>query len=375
MNSKPGICIITYPRPQASIVPLTNLVRILSELSGYFYIITGNEAKQVIDDKKNIHGCSFDYKVNRFFLLRIFAHIILQLNICFKILQINRKTDIYLFFMGEGLILPMLTCKLLRKPVVLALAGSLSKITADDRDFLTKLYVLMEESNYWLADGIIVYSKNLIEQWGLQIFSSKVHIAHEHIIDFNRFKINKVPPAELVIGYVGRFSSEKGIMNFVQAISLVYRVRPDIHFLIAGDGPLKPALEKFLLDQGLSSAVKLTGWICHDNLPEHFRKLNLFVLPSYTEGLPNIMLEAMACGIPVLANCVGTIPDIIKDGKTGFLMEDNSPECIFKNIMRVVSNTDVHRIALNGYMIVRNEFTFETAKDTYKNVLDAIMKS
>jgi len=84
------------------------------------------------------------------------------------------------------------------------------------------------------------------------------------------------------------------------------------------------------------------------------------------------MLEAMACGTPVLATPVGAIPDVIIDDKTGFIMESNSPECIAENVIRALNSPDLELIAENGRRFVEGVFTFEKAVKDWKGILQEI---
>jgi glycosyltransferase involved in cell wall biosynthesis len=90
-----------------------------------------------------------------------------------------------------------------------------------------------------------------------------------------------------------------------------------VHFLIAGDGRLCDEIEKSLIKDNLKDKVTLIRWIDHGNVRDSLNKLKLVVILSLTEGLPNSMLEAMACGTSVLAAAVGAITD----GETGFIIE------------------------------------------------------
>ena len=101
----------------------------------------------------------------------------------------------------------------------------------------------------------------------------------------------------------------------------------------------------------------------HQELPDYLTRLKLLVLPSYTEGLPNNVLEAMACGTPVLATSVGAIPDVVpRDKETGFLVRDNSPPCLAKNIVEALTDPELKRIALNARNFVENEFQVPDAR-------------
>jgi glycosyltransferase involved in cell wall biosynthesis len=367
-KKKPRICVVTYPRSKASITPLSNIVNILSILGQSVYLLTGNQGKEVLKKQNNITGYAITYKKKAFLPFRLIDHAFLQIKLTLIILWIIRNIDLFVFYMGEGLTLPILVCKCIGKPVIMSLAGSLGEISKNDKDPLSRIFVLMENMNYSLTDRLVIYSNNLINEWKLQKYSHKIMIAHEHYFDFNRLKPENKESGN-VIGFIGRFSEEKGILNFIKAIPLILQMRSDVNFTIGGDGPLKNIVVKYLTDNNLLEKVKLSGWIDHETLPGYFGKISLLVLPSYTEGLPNIMLEAMACGTPVLATRVGAIIDVINNNDTGLLMKNNSPECISENVVLALQRNDLDRISHNALNMVKNRFSFHKAVEDYENVL------
>ncbi len=367
------ICVVTSPRPKAGILPLSNLMSVLSSLCSRLYLITGNEGEIILESHENIHGCAMKFNPRPTLPGRIANFVSLQVKFGYAIARWARKTDIYIFFMGEGLLLSVITAKIFRKKVILHLAASQQKIDEATGDIFSRPFRFFEVLNHALADKIIVYSPRLIDEWGLQAHKNKILIAHEHYLDFDRFKIIK--PAgerEDIIGFVGRIRAEKGIMQFVEAIPKILSVKSKTRFVIVGEGPLADQVEQYIDRNKLQSHVQLIGWILHDDLPKSLNEFKLVVLPSYTEGLPNVMLEAMACGTPVLATQVGTIPDMIKDGETGFILEDNSPECIGSNIVRALDHPGLEKMSKNVRDSVEKEFTYNMTVDEYGKVLSSL---
>jgi len=263
--------------------------------------------------------------------------------------------------------------KIFKKKPILAFAGSGRQVADAKNDSLVKFLSFLSKINCTLANRIILYSPNLIKEWNFEKYRNKILIAHEHFLDFDKFEIKKkLSERNNSVGYIGRLSEEKGVLNFVRAIPEILKERNDMEFLIGGDGQLRGEIEKYISGKNLNDKVKLAGWIPHEKLPDYLNELKLVVLPSFTEGLPNIMLEAMACGTPVLATPVGAIPDVITDGETGFIMENNSPECIARNVMRALKHPNLERIAENARALVEREFTYEKAVERWRGILKTI---
>ncbi|MFC1871164.1 glycosyltransferase family 4 protein [Chloroflexota bacterium] len=226
-----------------------------------------------------------------------------------------------------------------------------------------------------MAERIVIDSERLISGSGTERYRGKVIVAGDRrFIDSDIFK-EKKPLIERgnLIGYVGRLSYEKGVMSLVRAIPSILKQRQDLEFLIGGDGPLLGEIKNEVAVLELDNKVELSGWIPHDKLADYLNELKLFVLPSSTEGLPNIVLEAMACGTPVLVTSVGALPEIIKDKETGFIMKDNSPESIANGIMKALSYSHLGKVADNARTLVENKYTFYIALERYRDILVSLM--
>ena len=365
--------IVTFPVAKGSAVPLYNLSNIFCCLTGQIYIITGNAGGLEIAQKlEKPHFKLTHYTSGPNVLTRIYNYVKVQLITAFNMAKFSKNVDLWVLPIAGDALLPCVAlAKILRKPIIMSLASSSEYVMKYRSDPLAPIVVFFTKANYFLADRIILYSPALISEWNLEPYRHKILIAHRHFLDFNTFTVTTPlasrPP---LIGYIGRLSGEKGVQHFVQALPAILSDRRDLRVLIGGDGQLKEAIEASLQEQGVSAHVDLPGWISHDDLPRYLNQLRLLVLPSYTEGLPNIMLEAMACGTPVLATPVGAIPDVIIDGKTGFIMENNSPECIAENVIRALNSPDLERIAEDGRRFVEENFTFERVVERWKEVLE-----
>lgn len=370
---KQNIALLTFPMMSSGSIPLSNLINILCPLSNTLYVITGNEGYNLLKDDRRIHIYDIRHDSGKNKFSRIVKYVSTQLKISYKLAQM-RNIDVWIFFIGgDTLLLPMLTAKFMRKKVILASAAYQLQMSRSQNDNLLNAIEILEHINRNLSDIIILYSQNLIKEWNFEKYKNKICIAHEHIVDLGKFEIKKMlSDRKNLIGYIGRLSEEKGVLNFIQAIPKIIKEIDNVEFLIIGEGYLGDSIKKYLDENNLNGIVSLTGWIRHDELPNYLNELKLLIIPSFTEGLPNIMLEAMACGTPVLATSVGSIPNIIKDEDTGFIMDNNSSICITKNIIKVLEYPNLYRIADNARKLVEKEFTYEIAVENYKKILEYV---
>ena len=138
-------------------------------------------------------------------------------------------------------------------------------------------------------------------------------------IDTARFASAPAPPSGSPrIGCVARLSPEKGIDRLLEAFAGVLRQVPYARLAIAGDGPARGQLEARAHELTLGGAVEFLGY--REDVSPVLGSLDLFVLPSLTEGIPLALLEAMAAGLPVIATAVGGVPEVVEDGTSGMLV-------------------------------------------------------
>ena len=142
-----------------------------------------------------------------------------------------------------------------------------------------------------------------------------------------------------LIGTLARLSSEKGLDVFVDAAKLVLSAEPTARFVIGGTGPVEGELRSRIRNLRMEPYVRMPGFV--ENAPDFLSKLDVFVLPSDSEGIGLAVMEAMAAGLPVAATEVGGVPEVVADGQTGILVPPRQPTLLAQAIVRLLIDPDL----------------------------------
>lgn len=153
-------------------------------------------------------------------------------------------------------------------------------------------------------------------------------------------------PARKVL-FMAWLQKEKGVLDLVQAMPEVLRSVPEASFVIAGRGiagsETPESIERLAHRLGVAHALRFAGWVNGEQKNRLLRQCDLFALPSYCEGLPVALLEAMAWGVPVVATQVGGIPDVIKDRVNGLLVDPGQPAALARAIVDLLADDALRR--------------------------------
>ena len=378
-REKLNIGVVTPILMKSGVVPTLNILNILESLADDLHVIevdADGNLPNTSRENKRIHIYNgIKHRTGSNIFTRIGNFICIQVRISYRLLRVSKNVDLWIFY-GGGSPLSILTAKLLRKKVIVLVAGRVSiscKKTHKKR--LSAILSVLERANFYLADQIVVEFDDATDFLGLNKYRKKLSSNCTIYINFDLFNVKKdFKDRRNLIGYTGRLSPEKGVMNFVKAIPLILKERGDLEFLIGGDGSLFKEINNELKNNELHNKVKLTGWIPHDELPKYLNELKLIVAPSYTEGgIPTIIKEAMACGTLILVTPIAGGIDIIKDGETGFILANNSPECIAENVIRILEHTELEKIVNNARNLVEEEFSYEKEVKQYRNMLYGVL--
>ena len=180
--------------------------------------------------------------------------------------------------------------------------------------------------------------------------------------------------------YAGRLIDLKGVDYLIRALPAVLKEYPETRLMVVGSGPMKDALINLSTRLNLSDKVDFIDAVPREKLLEYYLSAGLFVLPSIvndkgeTEGLGVVLLEAMACGVPVVGSAVGGIPDIIKDEKTGLLARPKEPDSLAEKITRIFSESSLRRkIVENGYKLVEENFSWDRISETFIGIYREVL--
>lgn len=233
-------------------------------------------------------------------------------------------------------------CRTARAPHVIRLGGG--DLPGHDPGRFGALHTALKPVVRWLlrrADARVVNSQGLREK-AESIYPGLAFDVVQNGIDLEEF----VPAAEAhggppVVLFVSRLIERKGLQYLLPALARLRDEGVSFRLLVAGDGPLRGELEQQTRDLGLAEQVEFLGLIERANLPAVYARGDLFVLPSVSEGMPNVVLEAIACGLPIVGTDVPGMAELVNEGMNGHIVPPADIDALVGPLRRLLTDADL----------------------------------
>lgn len=273
-----------------------------------------------------------------------------------------------------------LTARRLGVPHVVHVGSSLDRPTSGLMD---RLSMLSFAARLRLShDGYFVVAKYVARQLQNRGIDDDRVFDVKNAVDTDRFHPDKIPKSldeelrhrlddidedTFLLGFVGGLQPYKGLGDLAAAID---RVNANCHVVLAGDGPERQRLRRLFGD-----AATFLGPVPYDQMAALYHSFDTFILPSHTEGLPRVILEAQATATPVVATRVGGVPEVVTDGETGLLSDVRDPAGLAMAIERLHENPDERkRLGVSGRKSVEKAYGWSALYERYEQFLGKIVE-
>ncbi len=214
------------------------------------------------------------------------------------------------------------------------------------------------------ADGIVCisdFARTQIIMLGEAGIEDRVSIVHCGV-DLGEY-VPAPPttdPHPLQVLFLGRLVIDKGPTVLVEAIGLLAEAGVDLHLTIAGDGPIRADIERLVVRLGLTDRVTMLGSVPPNETRDLYRDADVFCLPSFAEGLPVVLMEAMACSVPVVTTYITGIPELVTDGVDGFMVTPGRPDQIADALRKLADSERRAEMGALGRQKVERDFDITT---------------
>jgi glycosyltransferase involved in cell wall biosynthesis len=257
-------------------------------------------------------------------------------------------------------------------------------------------------NHLWTGETIALRVYELIDGFLLNCFDKIVAVSDKIAEDCRKFLLNKgklkiiyngidlnkyslqspslkifaelgLPKNSKVVGAVGRLTPQKGFNFLIEAAKQVLDGNPNVIFLIIGDGPCREALLKQAKALNVDKKVIFTG--IRTDMGNMYNLMDIFVLSSLSEGLPLVVLEAMAMQKPVIATTVGSVPKLVYNEQTGLLVNAKDPQSLASGIVSLLNDKPkAEFLAAQGKKLVEEKFSSTGMIQQYKEIYEALLK-
>ncbi|NJO71915.1 MAG: glycosyltransferase family 4 protein, partial [Oscillatoriales cyanobacterium RM1_1_9] len=195
--------------------------------------------------------------------------------------------------------------------------------------------------------AISSYGKSQLFRWCPYTQWSKIQIIRCGLDElFLDYSYTPIPDAPRLV-CVGRLSEQKGHLLLLEAVSQLALTGLQFKLVFVGDGQLRPQIEARIAQSGLENYIEITGWATSREVRQHILDAQILVLPSFAEGLPVVLMEALALSRPVISTYVAGIPELVEPGENGWLVPSGSVDALIKTI-QVALNTPTQQLEFMG---------------------------
>lgn len=216
------------------------------------------------------------------------------------------------------------------------------------------------------AVAISSFGRSQLYRWAALADWHKLHVVHCGIEPAKFATPAPLPTGGPHLVAIGRLAEQKGFSLLIEAIALAAPTIPDLHLTLVGDGPMRAEIEGMIAAHNLGGKVTLTGWLDEAGVKTALTQAQALILPSFAEGLPMVVMEAMALGRPVIATAIAGVPELVVAGQTGWLIPaGNAP--LLRDAIANLAQTPHADLALMGHaararVLDRHDIDVEAAK-------------
>jgi len=172
---------------------------------------------------------------------------------------------------------------------------------------------------------------------------------------------------------VSRLVERKGVQHLIEAMPAIVTSFPEVSLQIVGEGNLSAELSEQCRSLGVHEHVEFLGYVPHDNLPELYQKAELFVQPSFYEGMSNTVLEAMASGLPIIATGEGGREELLKDN--AMITQYNDPASLAESVKSILSDKQILKTMGQQSRQIAEQYSWETVAQSYVDIYTSLMES
>ena len=214
--------------------------------------------------------------------------------------------------------------------------------------------------------GISQYGRSQLSRWVAAEHWPRLKVVHCGIDPAKFPEPEPVTCGAPRLVSIGRFSEQKGQLVLIEAMAGIARAHPDAHLTLIGDGEMRSEIEAAMAQHGVQDHITLTGWLSEADVRAELAKAQALVMPSFAEGLPMVIMEAMAAGRPVIATYVAGIPELVLDGDTGWLTPAGDVDALVRAVDALAA-TDAKTLTRMGVQgrsraLERHDVAQEAAK-------------